>query len=205
MVKILLIDNYPYGGDVRERRNRFREILKDVELEILGFDKLNEKNLNEFDGFILSGSNLSLSVKENIEKYKDEIDIVRNSEKPILGICFGHQLIGVAFGFNIVKMKNIHSEWGDEVKLKIKPFELCNKNEIIVEENHHEEIEYTPEFEKVFDILGGDENCKIEIIRHKTRKIFGVQFHPETNPKSAIKEDGEEIIRKFVELASLKS
>ena len=201
MEKVLLIDNYPYGGDVRERRSRFREILKDIKLEMVGFDKLNERNLDEFDGFILSGSNLSLRIEENIEKYKNEIDLVRTIEKPVLGICFGHQLIGFAFGFNIRKMEKIHSECGENIKLKIKPFELCDKTEIMVEENHHEEIEYTPEIEKIFDILGGDDNCKIEIIRHKHKKIFGVQFHPETNPKSNIKEDGEEIIRNFIRLS----
>lgn len=200
MVRILLIDNYPFGGDVSERRRRFKEILKDVEFEILEFDKLNVKNLSEFDRIILSGSNLSLRVEENIEKYKDEIELVKSTEKPVLGICFGHQLIGVAFGFNIRKMESVYSEWGDEVKLRIKPFELCDKTEIIVEENHHEEIEYTPEIKNVFDILAGDDNCKIEIIRHKSKKIFGVQFHPETSPKSNIKDDGEEIIRNFVRL-----
>ena len=200
MAKILVIDNYPFGGDARERLSRFREILKDFDFEIIGFDKLNEKKIEEFDKFILSGSNLSLRLEENIEKYKNEIEFVQKTEKPILGICFGHQLIGVAFGFNIRKMENGYAEYGTDIKLKIKPFELCKKDEILVEENHHEEIEHSSEFEKIFKVLSGDNNCKIEILKHKDKKIFGVQFHPETNPKSTIKEDGEEIIKNFIDL-----
>ena len=200
MARILVIDNYPFGGDVRERLSRFREILKDFDFEIVGFDKLNERKVEEFDKFILSGSNLSLRLEENIEKYKNEIEFIQKTEKPILGICFGHQLIGVAFGFKVRKMEDGYSEYGTDIKLRVKPFELCKKDEIMVEENHHEEIEHDPDFEKIFSVLGKTEHCKIEVLKHRSKKIFGVQFHPETNPKSNIKEDGEELIKNFINL-----
>jgi GMP synthase (glutamine-hydrolysing) len=200
--RLLLVSNY--AGDLPDRFKRFEEIFKSVEnleYEIVNFESMRSKNLDEFDLFILSGSPANLIEKEVDERFKNEMEFIQNIEKPILGICFGHQLIGMAFGFKVRRMKDEKIEWDKkEFKLKIKPFELCNKEEIMVEEYHMDEIVYTPELEKVFDILASSENCKVQIIRHKRKKIFGLQFHPETDPDSKIKEDGEEIIKNFIKL-----
>jgi len=202
--KLLIIDNYLSVDRHHERFKRFDEILKKIEnlqYEILHFENLKNRDLSEFDLIILTGSVTSLHIKENVEKYLDEIELIKATEKPILGICFGHQLIAKAFGFNIIRMKDENVEWDNkEIELKLKPFELCDKEKIWVEEYHKEEIEYTPDLEKVFDILASTENCQVQIIRHKKKEIFGVQFHPETYPDSKIKEGGEEIIKKFVRL-----
>ena len=203
--KLLLIDNYLSVDRHHERFVRFEEIFKRIEnlqYEILHFEKLKNIDTSGFDLIILTGSTISLSEKENVEKFLDEIELVKNLKKPILGICFGHQLIGKTFGFNVKKMKDENAEWDKkEVTLTVKPFELCHKEEIQVEEYHKEEIEHTPEMEKVFEVLASSEICKVQIIKHKAEKIYGVQFHPETEPNSKIKEDGEEILKRFLRLA----
>ncbi len=201
---ILIIDNYPFGSDVRERHKRFKEALKDFETETVSFEKVKWNELEKYDGFILSGSDLSLRVGDNIKRYLGEIEFIGRTSKPVLGICFGHQLIGVAFGFKIRKMLNGRNEWGEEITLKIKPFELCNKESITVQENHFEEIEHTAEFDKFFEILSSDKDCKIEAMRHKEKPIFGVQFHPEATPDFRVKEDGEEILKRFASICSRK-
>ncbi len=200
--RLLLVSNY--AGNLPDRFERFEQIFKgvpDLQFEISNFERLKSENLEEFDMFILSGSPADLIERETDERYKGEMEFIRNTEKPVLGICFGHQLIGMAFGFKVRRMRDERVEWNKkEFMLKIKPFELCDKEEIMVEEYHMDEVIYTPELEKVFDVLSSTENCKVQIIRHRRKKIFGLQFHPETDPDSKIKEDGEEIIKNFIKL-----
>jgi anthranilate synthase/aminodeoxychorismate synthase-like glutamine amidotransferase len=114
---------------------------------------------------------------------------------PILGVCLGHQAIGAAFGGKIVRAPKLfhgktsqisHDGKGVFAKLP-KPFTATRYHSLIVERKSlPRELEITAETDDGI-IMG---------LRHRTEKIEGVQFHPE----SVLTESGKQLLRNFLEL-----
>ncbi len=118
---------------------------------------------------------------------------------PILGVCLGHQSIGVAFGGSIVHAKNImhgktspvfHKNAGVFKGLK-NPFTATRYHSLVIDRHTLPEcLEITAWTE--------NENGSIEEImgiRHKQLDVEGVQFHPE----SILTEHGHDMLRNFLE------
>jgi carbamoyl-phosphate synthase small subunit len=111
----------------------------------------------------------------------EEVEVVKqliNSATPVFGICLGHQLIAQSFGLRTYKMHNGHRGINHPVKNVI-----TGKSEI-TSQNHGfavvaEDITNNPDIEVTH--LNLNDNT-IEGIRHKTKKVFCVQYHPEANP-----------------------
>ena len=110
---------------------------------------------------------------------KYAIDILKKLIKqgvPIFGICLGHQILSLALGAKTKKMKLGHRGANHPVKNLIKSnVEITSQNHgfEIIKESLPKNIEIT--HESLFD------NC-IEGIRLKTKPVFSVQYHPESNP-----------------------
>ncbi len=116
------------------------------------------------------------------------------SKVPILGICLGHQAIGVSFGAKIINSNQIvHGKTSivrhnkDELFDGLKnPFEATRYHSLVIDKKTiPDEIEVTAESEGV--VMG---------IRHREKPIHGVQFHPE----SIKTQDGLKIIENFLNL-----
>ena len=159
--------------------------------------------LKQMDGLLLTGSYNMLSDEDTIKKYQSEMKIIRKYEKPILGICFGIQLIACAFDFKIIPINNpyINIENEKSLILNINPkFELFPRDHINVYESHLEEIKFVPRFTDIFKIYASSPSCKIQIIKHKSRQIFGIQFHPEYPDDPLTFKDGTLLLEKFTNL-----
>jgi len=112
---------------------------------------------------------------------KEEVEVVKqliNSATPVFGICLGHQLIAQSFGLRTYKMHNGHRGINHPVKNVI-----TGKSEI-TSQNHGfavvaEDITNNPDIEVTHLNLN---DSTIEGIRHKTKNVFCVQYHPEANP-----------------------
>lgn len=191
---ILIIDNK--GQYVHRIKRTLGEI--NVEAEIVPntteIEKIKEKHP---EGIILSGGPYSAWEKEKLGNCDKIIELCMESDTPILGICLGHQIIASHFNGKIEKGKI--SEYS-KVEIKIIEeddiFKRLGK-EITVWESHNDEVVEIPEN---FIWLAYSEICKYEAIKHKERKIYGVQFHPEVahTPK------GAEILKNFVDLCKTK-
>ncbi len=126
---------------------------------------------------------------EVIERFKDE--------KPILGICLGHQSIAQAFGGEVVRAKNMmHGKTSQvEVTGESRVFEGLPK-EFRATRYHSLTVkkESIPDtIEVVAHSMDDDEIMSIKV---KDRDIYGIQFHPE----SIMSEYGHEMIGNFLEL-----
>lgn len=148
------------------------------------------------DTVILTGSNFMLSKSDTQIVFREEMDLVKELAAPILGICFGHQLIGAAYG---VKVRDL----GRTVRA-LKDIKLVERDPVFdglpdvirVSESHRQAIANLP---SEFRLLAESPTSRIESIVHKNRPIYGVQFHPERSDDK--NPHGRTIIQNFLKIA----
>jgi len=119
--------------------------------------------------------------------------------KPILGVCLGHQSIGYAFGGDIVHAKSImHGKVSDVYHNDVGVFKGLN-NPFVATRYHSLVIDQKtlPECLEVTAWTQDEQGNVDEImgVRHKTLDIEGVQFHPE----SILTEHGHDMLRNFLQ------
>jgi anthranilate synthase/aminodeoxychorismate synthase-like glutamine amidotransferase len=124
------------------------------------------------------------------------IEVIRRfgSSTPILGVCLGHQSIGIAFGGNVVRAPQLmHGKTSvvahDGTGLfrgVSQPFTAGRYHSLIVADPLPVELEATARTEDG-TIMG---------MRHRSLPIHGVQFHPE----SVLTGEGHQVLQNFLEL-----
>lgn len=179
--KILLIDNnidqpWPMGDN-------FRRYLSSGDLISVrrGPQKDIPKDIESFSHIILSGSKTSCLDRSDWVLNLEEL--LRNAaelEKHVLGVCFGHQIIARTFsGIENVR-KAISPEYGWVKIRQTAKHRLFDSipDEFHTYQSHNEEVvALLPEFE----ITAQSENCAIQAFQHRSKPIYGIQFHPEKN------------------------
>ncbi len=105
-----------------------------------------------------------------------ELDVLIDSGLPIFGICLGHQLLSLALGAETYKLKFGHRGGNQPVK------DLLTGKVEITCQNHGFAVDCDslPETLELTHVNLNDGS--VEGFRHKTRPIFGVQYHPEASP-----------------------
>jgi len=154
---------------------RIREL--GVYSEIVAHDiKLEEiKLLNEkfnVKGLIFSGGPASV-YEPNAPKPNPQI---LDSELPILGLCYGHQLIAHTVGGKVTPAKQ--KEYGTAYVIVDKPVGVLkglNRKERVWM-SHGDTVFSIP---SDFEILAHTENCPVAAFKHKEKPIYGLQWHPE--------------------------
>ena len=146
--------------------------------------EVNSRDIGECDMVILSGTALkdtaTLSQLENFQWLK-------KTEKPVLGICAGMETIGAVYGMRLVKCLEIGMTPINTVKDN--PF---TSGDFKAYSLHSYCVEASDDFE----VWAKSEKC-IQIIKHKTKPIYGALFHPEVrNP---------ELIKCFIQINSRRS
>jgi GMP synthase (glutamine-hydrolysing) len=125
-------------------------------------------------GIILSGGPASVYAEDAYKPNEGIWDL----GLPILGICYGMQLITQHFGGEVVAAD--HHEYG-KAKLKIENDSSIFKNianNSIVWMSHGDKAERLPDG---FDIIGTSENSPYAAIADENRKVYAFQFHPEVH------------------------
>ncbi len=126
-------------------------------------------------GDIVDGSN-------NIDDVIDELDFkvieyAYNNDIPLLGICRGIQSINVFFGGSLKQDIIGHMNCEHEIfKVNDSKWILDLENKFIVNSYHHQAIRTLG---SGLNILYNGEDLEVEMIEHESKKIVGVQFHPE--------------------------
>jgi len=162
-----------------------------VEISINHIYKNEIFNYSEYDAWIITGS--ASSVMDNnqwISTLKDKIVYAYNNAIPILGICFGHQIISSALG-GIVNRNPKGWELGS---FKIN-FNKKGKNNMLFKNIDFNDYFYFSHEDIVLELPQdaielGSNNMGIQSYSINN-KIYGVQFHPEFSV---------EIMKKYVEI-----
>lgn len=143
------------------------------------------------DCIVLSGG--PQSVFEDREDYSFIFDL----KLPLLGICYGMQLMGQYFGGKVEK--GVIGEYG-HTKVLLKPGHSISScpPEISVWMSHFDHVSIIPQgFETVME----SHNKLVAAIVHKEKKLMGLQFHPEVEHS----EHGKDILKYFYsDIAKLK-
>ena len=171
-MNILLIDN---GTTLLEK---LRTLIPGDE-SIVCFDSFSIDQAHDADTIILSGSSIGPLVS-NTDKFQKEIEFIQSTDKPIIGICFGYELIVHAFGG---KLKEFERKEVGAVEIKVlKDEELfCNQQRFSSFENHRWGTDVLPDN---FEVLAESDHGP-EVVRHLSRPIYGLQFHPENKVETS--------------------
>jgi para-aminobenzoate synthetase component 2 len=187
MTKILVVDNYDsfvfnlvqylqqLGAEVVVKRN----------------DEVNANSINEFDGVLLSPGP---GTPEDAGACIEIVNAAIEKQKPLLGVCLGHQAIGAALGGKVSRAPELlhgktsqvqHKNEGVFKDLK-SPFRATRYHSLAIEK---------PNFPNDLTITATTESGVIMGVKHKTAPIEGVQFHPE----SVLTEGGHRLLANWLE------
>ncbi|MDP3957526.1 MAG: gamma-glutamyl-gamma-aminobutyrate hydrolase family protein [bacterium] len=167
MPKALIIDNHT------KHLEQLRSLIP-FESVVLNWNNINDTDVTAYSIVILSGGSDMPPVAEYPEKYIEERALIRSSSVPIIGICLGCELIAYEFGAHL---KNLGKKRQGFVQVSFNPsFQSSFKQkEVIAYEAHSRIIENLPE---TFSVIAISEHGP-EIIHHRERPLWGIQFHPE--------------------------
>ena len=187
MTKILVVDNYDsfvfnlvqylqqLGAEVVVKRN----------------DEVNAESINDFDGVLLSPGP---GTPEDAGACIEIVNAAIEKQKPLLGVCLGHQAIGAALGAKVSRAPEL---------LHGKTSQIQHKNEGIFKElkspfratRYHSLAIEIPSVPEELLITATTENGVIMGVKHKSAPIEGVQFHPE----SILTEEGLHLLSNWLD------
>ena len=187
MTKILVIDNYDsfvfnivqylqqLGAEVVVKRN----------------DEVNANSINEFDGVLLSPGP---GTPEDAGACIEIVNAAIEKQKPLLGVCLGHQTIGAALGGKVSRAPELLHGKTSQVQHKNEGVFKDLKSPFRATRYHSLAIE-NPNFPNDLTITATTESGVIMGVKHKTAPIEGVQFHPE----SVLTEGGHHLLANWLE------
>lgn len=182
--------------DCGSQKTPYIEQMVDISCDFKTYRLLDFKleDLDNVAGVIISGAPILLTEVDQ-HPYLEKFTWLSSFEKPVLGICFGHQIIGLHFGAFVSRQKE-DRDW-QEIEI-LEESILFDKlpNEFQQMEDHCESISVPPNF----NLIATSDSCVNEAMQHKTKRIFGVQFHPEVSGNL-----GQVLITNFVSLCLNKN
>jgi len=187
MARILVVDNYDsfvynlvqYLGQLG------------AEVTVIRNDEVDFSTLQNFDGLLISpGPGTPEAAGASIELVK----YAAAHQMPLLGVCLGHQAIGVAFGATVSRAPELlhgktsivhHTNQGLLADLPT-PFTATRYHSLAIEPQ-------TLPYE--LEVTGKTDSGVVMAIEHRTLPISGVQFHPE----SVLTEHGHQMLGNWLE------
>ncbi len=154
------------------------------------------------DLIILSGG-MKQEVVDEVDGqhyYKEEFDLIKNSDIPIFGICLGLQMMAYAMGGSLKQLPNLQHK-NMPIKLNNIGHEILGHGDLFVHERHAwvvDEIDGTG-----FSVLAESDDG-IEIIHHQQKNLFATQFHPEIHVGTEEHDNFWHLINKFLSIANSK-
>jgi GMP synthase (glutamine-hydrolysing) len=198
-LKILVINNYKEPEKAKQALHNIA-LCTDQEPEMLDHNTAHLTDIvpqKDPDIVILTGSNFMLSKPDTRLVFQPEMDLVRELDRPFLGICFGHQLIGAAYGSEVVDLGHNIREYKEIKLLGSDPIFEGLPSSIRVSESHRQALARVPEG---FRHLAESATSQVEAIAHQKRPLYGLQFHPERSDEKH--PHGRIILQNFLKLAA---
>ncbi len=182
----LVIDcTKPKDKDFNSRLYRYLDIIADY--DVVNIEEIGESTLGKYKTIIITGVPVTYPLDSIYETAK-RLECIKSVNIPVLGICLGHQVIGVLFGSKIYE--HGEAEHGD------RKVTIVNDDKIFKDMSHefHAQTLHTASVSlpHSFKHLAKSYSCHNESMKHKEKDIYGFQFHPE------FKESSRAVIRNFI-------
>ncbi|NDW19534.1 aminodeoxychorismate/anthranilate synthase component II [Dysgonomonas sp. 216] len=186
-MKILIFDNY---DSFTYNLVHLVKELGYTEVDVFRNDRISLSDVEKYDKIILSpGPGVPSEAGLLLPLIKQYAET-----KSILGVCLGHQAIGVAFGANLINLEDVHHGISSTSDIMGNDyiFDGLEKQQEIG--RYHSWIVDSKDLPDCFEITAVDANGQIMAMKHKKYDVHGVQFHPE----SVLTPDGKTILKNFL-------
>ena len=188
-LRILVFDNY---DSFTYNLVHMLHALCDATIDVVRNDKLNLDDVVKYDKIVLSpGPGIPSEagmLLELIRRYAPT--------KDILGVCLGHQAIAEAFGATLINLGEVHHGLSEPIhRIAYDPLFEGLPDTFKVGRYHSWSV--SPEgLPDCFEVTSLDDEGQIMSMCHKTLRLHGVQFHPE----SVLTPDGQHIMSNWLTL-----
>ncbi len=186
-MKVVIIDNYD------SFTYNLAHLVKSmgVEVDVKRNDRFTLDELEPYDRIILSPGP-GIPAEAGLL-----LDVIRQyaGQKPMLGVCLGHQAIAEAFGGKLINLAEVYhgvstegTQLGNDILFRGLP-------QRIMMGRYHSWVVDRDGLPDCLEITAESDEGQIMALKHKTLNVHGIQFHPE----SVLTPDGPAIMRNWLE------
>jgi GMP synthase (glutamine-hydrolysing) len=205
---IYLVDNTIDGQGLspREIEAALKQLRPSTPIIVEHYRKVSLRRINQLkpSHIILSGQSHPWT------EYTDDslsgvFEVIREADAPLLGVCGGHQQIALAYGAPVGLMKRLEPGEGYQGALRERGFFDVETDgegifrglprQLTVWHSHCDEVKELPEG---FKLTASNQTCRIQAMKHASRPLFSVQFHPELY--DAEHPQGQRVLENFLSL-----
>lgn len=180
-MKTLLVNCYSNSSEIRELNDALNKFTACVTVPYTKIQK--DYQMSEGIGaVVISGSDMRITNPEDKAKFDGVVHLIQNCSVPLLGVCFGHQLLCSAFGAKTGSLTQPVIDKFEDVNV-IQTGDILSRfrrgQTVPLAQNHKDYVLKNSLDAAGLNLLADSASCEVEAVKHKNRLFFGVQFHPE--------------------------
>ncbi len=207
-------DGLPHGlRKVLQLRNRIEE-LSGLPCLLVSYLQITRRDMEKTN--IKAIVMTAWKPRDDKAREQELQELIKLTAKPFIAFCGGHHLIYLTYGGKSGVMRKLkpgekdanpkyysglYKEWdfGTVRIVKRDPIFDGLPDEIVVPQRHYAECKQLP---AEFDLLASSSECRVQVIKHRDRPVYGTQFHPETYDDEH--PHGKTLLQNFFRLAGAR-
>ena len=220
LIRVEVLEKYDAGSNVFDQKRRL-ERLSGQPCLVLSHTQIALESVRSLKprAIVMSGFGTSFS-EFDTKAFWPLDDLVKHTDTPLLAICGSHQLLAHLFNHDIRRVAHLSDEpmrnllpgecdlGGDGFfrEQGFYPVDIVKSdplfdglaNPFLVRQSHYCEVKTLPDD---FELLASTQACRIQAMKHKTKLMYGTQFHPEAYVERY--PDGRTILCNFFRIAGI--
>jgi GMP synthase (glutamine-hydrolysing) len=181
MTKTLLVNCYLNSNKINELRDALNKFTVCKVVSYTNIDS-NYQFGEDISAAVISGSEARITQAEDKEKYRGVQKLIESCKVPLLGICFGHQLLCETFGAKTGTLPKPVIDRFEQVRV-VQTGDILARfkmgQTVPLAQYHNDYVLKDSLGNAGFNLLADSGSCEVEAVKHKGKLFFGVQFHPE--------------------------
>jgi anthranilate synthase component 2 len=172
-MRTIIIDNY---DSFTYNLHHYLEAILNTRVDVVRNDAVDVEALDGYDQIVLSpGPGLPQQAGITMDTLA-----MYAHKKRILGVCLGHQAIGLAFGATLKNLSAVHHGVSADILLQVDDYIFRDIQFPCEVGRYHSWVVSANPWPDCLEILATDAQGEVMALRHKTYDVRGIQFHPES-------------------------